>query len=154
MVKRSEQLLDETGEKILRELQQNARISYKELAHRVNLSVSAVYERVRKMEEEDIITGYRAEVNSLKAGYNLEALVHVQMERHHRPFTYELEKIEQYEEVLQYWVLTGDRDFMLHVAARNTEELNALLQILGRFGRTSTSLILYGRRCTEVRIPR
>jgi Lrp/AsnC family leucine-responsive transcriptional regulator len=64
-----ERLLDATGWRILQELQQNARLSFSELGQRVGLSSPAVTERVRRMEEAGIITGYRAEINTAKVGF-------------------------------------------------------------------------------------
>src|SRR5580658_768505 len=70
-------LLDSIGWNILRELQRNARIAFAELGRRVGLSTPAVMERVRRMEEEDIITGYRAELNNEKIGYPILAFIRV-----------------------------------------------------------------------------
>ncbi len=64
-----ERLLDETGWHLLEALQENARLSFSELGQRVGLSSPAVAERVRRMEDAGIITGYRAEVNTAKIGY-------------------------------------------------------------------------------------
>ncbi len=66
MTLESEKILDETGWRLLQELQHNARLSYTELGQRVGLSLPSVAERVRKMEEVGIITGYHAEVDLTK----------------------------------------------------------------------------------------
>src|SRR5215472_8883841 len=70
-----ERLLDETGWHILEALQENARLSFSELGQRVGLSSPAVAERVRRMEDAGIITGYRAEVNIAKIGYPITAIM-------------------------------------------------------------------------------
>src|SRR5277367_3887951 len=70
-------LLDSIGWNILRELQRNARTPFAELGRRVGLSTPAVMERVHRMEDADIITGYRAEVNNEKIGYPILAFVRV-----------------------------------------------------------------------------
>ncbi len=139
MAKKKELLLDDTGKKILLALQQNARIPYKELAEKVNMSTSSVIERVRKMEEAGIIMGYRVEINYLKAGYHLEALVHIQRDQNFGAIPQEFDDME---EIIQYWELTGDQDFLLHVAARDTVHLDKMLSRLGKHGRSTTSLIL------------
>jgi DNA-binding Lrp family transcriptional regulator len=69
----NERLLDNTGWRILEELQGNARLTHKELGRRVNLSAPAAAERVRRMEEAGIITGYRAQVDPEKVGLPLAA---------------------------------------------------------------------------------
>ncbi len=73
----NERLLDETGWHILEALQENARLSFSELGQRVGLSSPAVAERVRRMEDAGIITGYRAEVNTAKIGYPITAIIRI-----------------------------------------------------------------------------
>src|SRR5579875_2870126 len=75
MALENEKLLDETGWQLLHELQQNARLSFSELGQRVGLSSPAVAERVRKMEDAGIITGYHAEVNPAKLGFPVMAII-------------------------------------------------------------------------------
>src|SRR5437763_2081738 len=75
MTLESEKLLDETGWHLLQELQQNARLSYSELGQRVGLSSPAVTDRVRRMEEAGLITGYHAEVNLTKLGLPILAII-------------------------------------------------------------------------------
>src|SRR5262245_5784507 len=64
--------LDATDRQVLRELQTDARLAYKELGRRVGLSASAVIERVRKMEDAGVITGYHAAVDAAKLGLPIE----------------------------------------------------------------------------------
>ena len=61
-------MIDEIDRKILKELQLDARTSYAELGRRVGLTTPAVIERVRKLEDASIITGYRAEIDTAKVG--------------------------------------------------------------------------------------
>src|SRR5947209_19648663 len=75
MTFRSERDLDDLDWSILEELQADGRLSYKELGRRVNLSSPAVAERVRRLEESGVITGYRAQVDPGPAGYPISAIV-------------------------------------------------------------------------------
>ena len=68
-------LLDETGWRLLVELQENGRLSYKELGQRVGLSLPSVAERVRKMEEAGIITGYHAQINLTRVGFPVLSII-------------------------------------------------------------------------------
>ena len=68
-------MTDEIDRKILKELQQDARISYAELGRRVGLTTPAVIERVRKLEDARIITGYRAEIDTARVGLPITAFV-------------------------------------------------------------------------------
>src|ERR1700733_10063655 len=74
-----ERLLDPIGWSILTELQENARIQLAELGRRVGLSNPAVIERVRRMEEAGIITGYRAEINHGKIGLPVCAFIRIRV---------------------------------------------------------------------------
>src|SRR3954466_4784253 len=64
-------LLDAPTRRLLAELQLDARMSLAELGRRVGLSSPAVSERIKRLEQEGVITGYRAEVNPRRVGYNL-----------------------------------------------------------------------------------
>src|SRR4030067_3701520 len=77
----NDKLLDATAWQILRELEANARLSFAELGRRVGLSLPAVAERVRKMEDAGIITGYRAQVNPAQVGLPICASVRIRLER-------------------------------------------------------------------------
>ena len=76
MALQSERPLDSTDWKILRLLQQDARLSYNELGRRIGLSAPATTERVRRLEEAGIITGYSAQIDPTKVGMPLLALIH------------------------------------------------------------------------------
>jgi Lrp/AsnC family leucine-responsive transcriptional regulator len=67
--------LDEIGWHILRELQENARITFAELGRRVGLSIPAVTERVRRLEDAGVITGYRVELDRTKVGLPITAFM-------------------------------------------------------------------------------
>ncbi|MBL8191925.1 MAG: Lrp/AsnC family transcriptional regulator, partial [Acidobacteria bacterium] len=77
MNSQDEKLLDDIGWHLLEELQADARTSYAELGRRVGLSTPAVMERVHKMEKAGIITGYRAEVNPEKVGFQVTAFIRI-----------------------------------------------------------------------------
>jgi DNA-binding Lrp family transcriptional regulator len=75
MTFRSEKPLDDVDWRLLEALQADGRLSFKELGRRINLSAPAVAERVRRLEETGVITGYRAEVDARRAGQPLQAFV-------------------------------------------------------------------------------
>src|ERR1700691_2153976 len=98
-------LLDSIGWKILRELQRNARTPFAEIGRQVGLSTPAVMERIRRMEEADIITGYRAEVNNAKIGYPILAFVRVSVVGDFMPHI--MRAAEDASEVLECHRITG-----------------------------------------------
>lgn len=135
-----EKQLDAKGRQILEILQKDARISYRELATQVGLSVPSVVERVRKLEDADIITGYYAQVNLGALGSPLTAVV-----RFHgtgRQMTEVVEAVKTTPEVVQAYRMTGDTCFLAVVAVRSTNHLEALMDRLSRYGETHTSLVV------------
>lgn len=140
-----EKLLDETSWALLRELQEDARLSYSALGRRVGLSSPAVVERIRRMEEAGIITGYRAEVSLAKLGYSIQAFVRVASmmgESHSVGSVY-----EQYPEVLECHRVTGSDDYILKVAVASIQHLE---QVINRFSRSQiTTLIVLSSPITR-----
>ena len=132
--------LDDTGWHILRELQENGRISYSELGRRVGLTPPAVAERVRRMEEIGIIRGYRVELDLERIGLPLTALVRV---THRGVNCLELGRIVAgYPEVLECHRITGAESYIMKVALRSVEHLQELIDRLMEYGETVTSIVL------------
>src|SRR6266571_671861 len=132
--------LDDIGWRILRELQENGRISYSELGRRVGLTPPAVAERLRRMEESGIIRGYRVELDLEKVGLPLTALVRV---THRGVNCLELGRIvAEYPEVLECHRITGAESYSMTVALRSVEHLQELIDRLMPFGETVTSIVL------------
>lgn len=136
------QLLDATGWRILDELQRDARLSYSELGRRVKLSTPAVRERVARMEEAGVITGYRAQVDARKVGYAVSAFVRITVAGDERVARRLAVEAAQMAEVSECHRCTGDHGFLLRVEAASVEALERLIDRLTAYGTTSTSLIL------------
>jgi Lrp/AsnC family leucine-responsive transcriptional regulator len=77
--------IDEISRKILRELQKDARLSFAELGRQVGLSPSATAERVRRLEDEGIIRGYRVDIDPRALGYGVIVLAQREMEKRRSP---------------------------------------------------------------------
>lgn len=133
--------IDETGWRILEELQQNARIPFKQLAEKVNLSPTAVIERVKRMEEDGVITGYSATINPRKAGYSLWALLSMSINRGN-PDPIVNETLANIPEVIACWSITGTEDVILEVHVPSLEFLEDLLTELAKMGRITTHIVL------------
>ncbi|REG81291.1 Lrp/AsnC family transcriptional regulator [Marinomonas pollencensis] len=132
--------MDKTNWKLLKALEDNARLSYAELGKLVHLSAPAVAERVRKLEESGVITGYGAKVNLEKVGIPITALVECQVYR-----TKEREfkaLILSLDEVITCYNVTGPYAFVLRVAVRSMSLLDELLERLIEFSDTNTMMIL------------
>ncbi len=105
---------------ILAELQQDARLPIPELAHRVGLSAPACYRRVRTLREAGHIEREVALVAPATMGWPITMLVLVTLERDHGRIVDEMIGVLKGEpEVMDLWYVTGEQDFVLHVAARD-----------------------------------
>ncbi len=147
MALENERLLDETGWQLLHELQQNARLSFSELGQRVGLSSPAVAERVRKMEDAGIITGYRAEVNVAKLGFPVVAIVRMtSIARTGRLAGDSCKHVNalvgQFPEVIESYRVTGSDITVMKVIATSVEHLEDVIDRLAELGETTTSIVL------------
>ncbi|HZU70854.1 MAG TPA: Lrp/AsnC family transcriptional regulator [Ktedonobacteraceae bacterium] len=136
-----EKLLDDTGWRLLEALQENARLSYSELGQRVGLSSPAVAERIHRMEDAGIISGYHAQVNVAKIGFPVTAIIRMGSapgERCTRSVPY----IQEIPEVLECYRVTGSDSFILRVMASSVEQLEALIDRLSGHGSLTTSIVL------------
>ncbi len=141
MDRKTNRLLDDTGWKLLQELQNNARLSYTELGQRVNLSIPAVTERVRKLEEAGIITGYHAKVDLGKVGLPVMAIVYIHVKSGQRDEV-RVAQIEQIPEVVELYRTTGCDSIIVKVVAPSVEQLTSTIDQLSHIGTPSMSLVL------------
>ncbi|MEM7031289.1 MAG: Lrp/AsnC family transcriptional regulator [Chloroflexota bacterium] len=141
MDEKTNKLLDDTGWKLLQELQNNARLSYTELGQRVGLSTPAVTERVRKMEDAGIITGYHAKVDLGKVGLPMMAIVYIKDEGGQRGET-KVAQIKQIPEVVELYRTTGCDSIIVKVVAPSIEQLAVTLDQLSHTGTPSMSVVL------------
>ena len=121
--------LDRTDRRILEVLQRQGRISNQDLADSVGLSPSPCMRRVRALEENGIISGYRAMLDAQKLGLTLMALIHISMDRHtpERFDNFE-NKISVLPEVLECLLITGqEADYLVKVIVRDMEAFQHLL---------------------------
>ncbi|HEX6930328.1 MAG TPA: Lrp/AsnC family transcriptional regulator [Gammaproteobacteria bacterium] len=119
---------DETDLNILRLLRNNARISNKSLAAKTGIAPSTCLGRVRRLERSGVIAGYHAELNPVAVGVRIQAMVGIRMVRHVRADVdaFHAHAMAQKETVAVYHVAGAD-DFLVHVAARDTEHLRQIV---------------------------
>ena len=119
--------LDRIDSAILAELQNNARLSNKELAARVGLAPSSCLERVRRLEASGALRGYHAEVDPAALGIGLEALISVRLHQHSRDLVEAFRAdILDDPEVVEVYHLAGATDFLVHVMVRDPAHLRNL----------------------------
>lgn len=121
--------MDKIDGRILSTLQQHGRTTNVELARMNNLAPSSMLDRVRRLEEKGYIRGYRAELDPKALGYQVAAMVMINLGRH------ESQRIEAFEagvaaipEVKMCFHVTGRYDYVLHLAARDIDHLSELVK--------------------------
>jgi Lrp/AsnC family leucine-responsive transcriptional regulator len=139
MAFRLESSLDNTDWQILRELQQNARLSFNELGRRVNLSAPATAERVRKLEDKGVITGYSAQIDPAKVG--LPLLAFIQLHCDPGKCLLKTSRAEEYPEILEIHKLSGAHCSLLKVAVSSMEHLEAFNERLGHHGPLISNIV-------------
>ena len=114
--------LDEIDLRILRDLQENGKITNVELARRVGISAPPCLRRVRALEEAGFITGYHAEVEPAKLGYNVTVFAQVGLDSQSES------ELSAFEELVRSWpevrdchMLAGEADFILRIVAQDWE---------------------------------
>ena len=113
---------------ILRALAADGRLSNVELAEAVKLSPSACLRRVQRLETDGVITGYRAQLDSVKLGLGLHAFVRVQLKSHGAADIARFaERINDWDEVERCFALTGDMDYLIEVRVRDLEHFSRFL---------------------------
>jgi Lrp/AsnC family leucine-responsive transcriptional regulator len=132
--------LDDIDWKIVSELQRNGRLPFAELGRRVGLAKSALIERVRRIEDAGIITGYRASVHPAKVGRPVIAFLLVKVAGN---FISRIMQISQVTaEILECHRITGDNDFIMKVAVPTVEGLQPLIDRMTPFVATTTCVVL------------
>lgn len=120
--------MDEVDSAIVRELQANARLSNRELAVRVGIAASSCHVRTRALRDRGVLAGFHAEVDLAKVGLGVQALIAFQV----RPLSRQV--IQDFRafalslaQVRAVYVLTGNDDFLIHVAVPDLPTLHGLL---------------------------
>lgn len=132
--------IDDIDRKVLQELQEDARVSFAELGRRVGLTTPAVIERVRKLEDSGVITGYRAEIDTAKVG--LPIIAFVRMSITGVDYSHIIEVAEQSNEILECHRGTGGDSFIMKVAVSSVEHLQQIIDKLTPYGITTTAIVL------------
>ncbi|MEU5693510.1 Lrp/AsnC family transcriptional regulator [Actinosynnema sp. NPDC020468] len=133
--------LDSVDWALLDALQEDARLSYNELARRVHVSPPTVAQRVRRLEHAGVITGYRAVVDPVAVGRSVVALVRMKCYGP-RCITVHPELLDDCPEVVEVVRLTGDICSVVKVVTTSITELERLLVRLGGYGETSSAMVL------------
>ncbi|WP_025761298.1 Lrp/AsnC family transcriptional regulator [Dyadobacter tibetensis] len=120
---------DEIDKKILRHLQRNARLTIKEIASDINLSVTPVHERIKKLEKEGFIDRYVGLLNRKALGRPLMVFCHVTLDKQQKESFEDFNaSVKEMEEVLECSMVSGNFDYMLKIIVQDGEAFNQFYQ--------------------------
>ena len=150
--------MDQIDWKIIEILQKNARITISKLSRKVHLTAPAVSERILKMEEKGIISGYTAKLNLEQLGYHIISFVKIDIVRKQEEKFIEFCQLQ--DEIIECYIVTGKNSFLVKIGAPNIEALEIFLKKISDFGQTHTQsqIVLqeifkdkiFGRQLNEV----
>lgn len=134
--------LDSIAWKILESLQHNSRISFAELGRKVGLSTPAAAERVHRLEEAGVITGYHAALNLPRVGLSIRVLVRLTIAGGDVQMSRALAAMKEMAEISRCHRITGAESFVIEADVVSIRHLEALIDRLTALGATSTSTVL------------
>ncbi|SDE49708.1 Lrp/AsnC family transcriptional regulator [Glycomyces harbinensis] len=132
--------MDRMDWRLLQELQNDARLSYNELARRVHLSAPTVAERVRRLEASGVISGYHAHVAPERAGHPVQAVV--VMDCYGPRCLLRDPDVLTWPQIRQLFRITGDGCSALVAAVPSMEAFESFIDRLARYGRPRSSMVL------------
>lgn len=114
--------LDDIDKKLLELLQKDSKQTTKQLSLQLGLSVTAVYERIKKLEREEIITQYVALINKNKVKRSFLVFCHIRLEKHTKEYITVFEReIKRLEEVTECFHVSGDYDYVLKIYVKDMD---------------------------------
>jgi Lrp/AsnC family leucine-responsive transcriptional regulator len=120
--------LDPIDKQILEVLQKNSRTTTKELSYALDLSQTPIYERIKRMERDGVISGYVALLDREKIGKPLLAYCSVQLKEHAKPFLEQFEReVVTFKEVVECYYLAGNFDYLLRVMVKDIAQYQNFL---------------------------
>ncbi len=132
-------LLDDTGLRLLGELQRDARVSLAELGRRVGLSSPAVAERIKRLEGTGVIRGYHADIDPRRLGYTLGVVIRI------RPAPRQLADVaalaRDSSEVVECHRVTGDDCYVMTAFVRDVEHLEQVIDRFAAYGQTTSAIM-------------
>lgn len=146
--------LDKTDKAILKLIQENSRLTIKEIAQQLNLSTTPIFDRMKKMEKNGVISKYVALVNQKLVGKGLTVFVHISISKHGKDALNSfVEAITAHPEVIECHHISGDADFILKLVLDNIDAYNTFimekLSIIPNIGKVESRFSLSQRKYTS-----
>lgn len=132
--------LDPTDISMIEALQDDGRISVSELGRRVGLSQPATSERLKRLEERGIITGYRAVIDPASIGLRMTTIIRLRTT--HEYIKTCLKQFSEMPQIIEVLRLTGEDCFHLKVIVPSPAELESIIDAVARYGSVTTAIVL------------
>ena len=132
--------MDATDRAILREIQGDARLSFNQIARRVNLSAPSVAARIRRLEDAGIVEGYHARINPAAVGLPLTAFL--QLQCHVGRCLLKTAAAENFPEIVEIHRLTGRSCTLVKVRTASMTHLSSLLERIGEYADADSHIVL------------
>jgi DNA-binding Lrp family transcriptional regulator len=147
--------LDDFDREILSILQEDCRMTIKEISSKINLTTTPIFERIKKMEKAGIIKQYVALLDQKMLGKNLSAFIDISIKDHSKHAIEDfVEGVIKHNEVMECHHVTGESDFLLKVLVADVEEYNQFvlnkLSTVSNIGKVETRFSLSVRKDTRV----
>ncbi|WP_422351738.1 Lrp/AsnC family transcriptional regulator [Flagellimonas sp.] len=139
--------LDEIDKKLVQLLQEDSKKTTKQYADSLNLSKTAVYERIRRLERQGVVTGYVALVDKSKIQRNFTVLCHIRLAQHIKENVLRFEReVLKLQEVSECFHVSGDYDYILKIHVENMEKYREFmvtkLTAISNIGSTQSSFVI------------
>lgn len=139
--------LDKIDLKIIHLLQKDAKMKIKEIAHELGMTNTPIFDRIKKLENSGVITGYSATINKEKVGLYLVAFCSITLDKHNEANINQFEKeVGNLEEVIECYHIAGMVDYLLKVVSKDMTQYQAFiakkLAALDNIGRVQSSFVM------------
>jgi len=147
--------LDSKDIQILSLLLNNARLSNKEIAAKIEIAQSSTHDRIKKLTQKGYFKGTSFHIDQKKLGLNIEVMLAIKLNKQHRSVIGDfIKKASQLPGVLQLFHMAGDNDFILHVAVKDSDELRVFildrLSTLDYIQSTQTTMVLHNEKVNNI----
>jgi DNA-binding Lrp family transcriptional regulator len=147
--------LDSKDIQILSLLLNNARLSNKEIAAKIEIAQSSTHDRIKKLTKKGYLKGAFAQIDQKKLGLNIEVMLAIKLNKQHRSIIADfIEKASKFHGVIQLFHMAGNNDFILHIGVRNSDELRSFildrLSTIDYIQSTETIMVLHNERINNI----
>ena len=140
-------MLDDIDKKLLYFLQEDSKQTNKELSNKLNLSVTAIYERIKKLERQGVISNYVTLINKRSVDKSSVAFCSIKLIQHSKDYVVDFEKeVTKLDEVLECYHISGDYDYLLKVIVSDMDEFREFmvkkLTTISHIGSTQSAFVI------------